>query len=201
MLPGKILNRICKEDPNKKTLEDIKVLAHNVEVTLKKELNYTAKKNLQRNQQFQRLHKDDTKVKAISEVSGPESICQATEHEQVSNPLYNLLKKYKNFSWNERCEKALNDVKVAVSSNKVLIHFNPKLPLRLACDGSQCGIGAVPLHLNTNGEEKATAFALRILSKAEKGDSMLAKEALAIYFSIKKFFGENRSMPYIGSLH
>lgn len=68
-----------------------------------------------------------------------------------------------------------------------MTHYNPNLPIKLACNASQQGIGAVLPHVYPNGSEQPIAFASRILFKAEKGYSFIHKEALAIYWGVKKF--------------
>ena len=40
----------------------------------------------------------------------------------------------------------------------VLIHYNPSLPLKLVCDASHYGVGAVIAHMLPSGEEKPIAL-------------------------------------------
>ena len=58
------------------------------------------------------------------------------------------------------------------------------LSLRLACDASAYGVGAVISHLMADGSEKLTAFASRTLTQAEHNYSWLEKGTLSIIFAL-----------------
>ena len=62
-----------------------------------------------------------------------------------------------------------------------------KRALKLDCDASQYGVGAVLSHVIDNGEERPIAFASRSLTKSETNYAQLEKEALATIFGVKKF--------------
>ena len=73
-------------------------------------------------------------------------------------------------------------------SSEVLAHFNPSLPLQLACDTSPYGVGAVLSHVLPGGEERPIAFASRTLkSDTESNYAQLEREALSIVFGDRKF--------------
>lgn len=78
--------------------------------------------------------------------------------------------------------------KEAFTSKKVLVHFNPKLPLILTTDASSYGVGAVLSHRYPDGSERAIQFASQTLSKTQRKYSQIDKEAYAIVFGVKKFF-------------
>lgn len=77
--------------------------------------------------------------------------------------------------------------KDALATSKILTHFNPSLPIQLACDASLYRVGAVISHVFPNGEERPIAFASRTLNKAESNYAQLEREALSIVFGVKKF--------------
>ena len=83
--------------------------------------------------------------------------------------------------------EAFHSVKKLITSDMVLTHYDPVRPLRLACDASPVGIGAVLSHIMENGSERPIAFASRTLTKAERNYSQIDKEALALVWRVKKF--------------
>ena len=104
------------------------------------------------------------------------------------HPLNQLLQKDKEFQWTAVCDQAFQLPKESLTSSKVLVHFNPDLPIVLKCDASQYGIGPVISHRFADGLERPIAYASRSLSPAEKNYSQIEKEELAIVFGVTKFY-------------
>lgn len=67
------------------------------------------------------------------------------------------------------------------------MHYNSELPLKLTCDASPTGVGAVLSHGSEKIKERPIVFASRTLTKAERNYSQLDKEALALIFAVKHF--------------
>ena len=105
----------------------------------------------------------------------------------VIHPLTQLLEKNHQWKWTEQCEIAFHKVKEMITSEQVLTHYDPSLPLRLACDASPVGIGAVLSHVMHDGTERPIAFASRTLTKTEQKYAQIDKEALSIIWGVKKF--------------
>ena len=98
-----------------------------------------------------------------------------------------MLHKDSQWKWGQDCKTAFAQLKTLLSSSPVLVHYDPNSPLRLACDASAYGVGAVISHIMPNESEKPIAFASRTLTKAECNYSQLEKEALSIIFGVQKF--------------
>ena len=75
-----------------------------------------------------------------------------------------------------------------LQADSLLTHYDTSKPLILACDASDHGIGAVLSHIVDGNLERPVAYISRTLSAAEKHYSQLEKEALAIVFTVKKFY-------------
>ncbi|XP_033832445.2 uncharacterized protein K02A2.6-like [Periophthalmus magnuspinnatus] len=147
------------------------------------------------------LHTAPSKIAAIVDAPSPENVSQLRSFLGLLNyygrfipnlasllkPLHELLCHDKKWRWTNDCEKAFQDAKEALTSSEVLTHFNPSLPIQLACDASPYGVGAVISHTFPNGEEKPIAFASRTLNKAESNYAQLEREALSIIFGVRKF--------------
>ncbi|CAB3995660.1 Hypothetical predicted protein [Paramuricea clavata] len=78
--------------------------------------------------------------------------------------------------------------------NLVLTHYDPNLPLQLACAASPVGIGAVLSHVMADGTGLQIAFASRSLSKAERNYAPIDKEALAKAFLLSLLLDYNATL-------
>ena len=70
----------------------------------------------------------------------------------------------------------------------VLIHFDPFVPLGLATDTSQVGVGATLFHCLPGGSERPIVNASKTLTQAQRRYGQIQKEALAIVFGFTKFY-------------
>ena len=104
----------------------------------------------------------------------------------ILSPLYELLHKQKSWVWKGEQAHAFKRAKELLTSESLLLHFDPEKDIIVSCDASQYGIGAVLSH-RVDCVERPVCFTSRSLSVAEKGYSQLDREALAIIFAIKKF--------------
>ncbi|XP_062586311.1 uncharacterized protein K02A2.6-like [Saccostrea cucullata] len=147
------------------------------------------------------LHKTEEKVKAVVEAKIPENVTELRAFlglvnyygkfmpnlSTVLRPLHKLLEKDRKWNWTNECQTAFRKVKELMKSDQVLAHYNPHLPIRLSCDASPFGLGAVLSHTYPSGEESPIAFASRTLNSAERNYSEIDKEALGIVWGIKHF--------------
>lgn len=146
------------------------------------------------------LRPKDDNVKAVVEAPAPTSVSELKAFLGLVNyygkflpnlatvlaPLYALLAKGAMWKWEREQEKAFRNAKEAIVASKFLAHFDPDKPLRLECDASPVGIGAVLSH-RVNGVDYPIGFRSRILTKAERNYSQLEKEALALVFGVTRF--------------
>ncbi|XP_041435047.1 uncharacterized protein K02A2.6-like [Xenopus laevis] len=149
----------------------------------------------------QGLHPTETKLTAIVNAPSPSNVSELRSFLGLLNyygrflpnlstllqPLHELLQKDTKWVWSAQCEKAFQDAKQRLTNSKWLAHYDPSKPLRLACDASPYGVGAVISHILPNGEEHPIAFASRTLTQTERNYAQIEREALSIIFGIKKF--------------
>ena len=141
------------------------------------------------------------KVKAIEEAPAPTDQSQLKSwlgmlqyyHRFLPNisselePLHELLRKGVPWRWEKRQAQAFAAAKQRLLSEELLVHYDDKKPLYLACDASPYGVGAVLSHRLPDGTDRPIGYMSRSLSSAERGYAQLEKEALAIIFGLKKF--------------
>nr|KAG5691046.1 hypothetical protein BaRGS_003076 [Batillaria attramentaria] len=106
----------------------------------------------------------------------------------MAEPLYRLTKKANPWKWGEEEQAAFEQLKNVLSSDQVLVHFDPDKPVGLACDASNVGIGAVLFHRYPDGSERPIANVSKTLTAAERNYSQIHKEALAIIYGLRKFY-------------
>lgn len=105
----------------------------------------------------------------------------------IAEPLYALTPKNVQFDWQDIHEQSFRKIRKELVSDRILVHYNPKLPVILSVGASPTGLGAFLAH-EINGQEKPIAFASRVLTQSERNYSQIDKEALAIVWGIKKFY-------------
>ena len=105
----------------------------------------------------------------------------------ITHPLNELLRKNKKWDWSDDCTKAFSKLKKELSSSSVLAHYDVSLPLKLSCDASAYGVGAVIAHIMPDNTERPIAYASRTLSSSERNYAQIEKEALGIVFGVTKF--------------
>lgn len=146
------------------------------------------------------MHPTATKIKAISDAPAPKTKeelqaflgllsfydCFLKNRSTVAEPLYQLLKKKSVFNWLPFHQAAFEELKKMLSSDSLLVNFNPDLPTVLAGDASNVGVGAVLSHI-IDGKEMPIAFASKTLNSTEKNFAQIDKEGLAIIFGVKTF--------------
>jgi len=148
------------------------------------------------------LHKTQKKVEAILKVPVPKNVTELKSFlglvtyygkfipnlSTLVAPLNRLLRKGSKFVWNNDCQNSFAALKKEIASERVLCHYNPKLPLVLQTDALPVGIGAVLSHIMPDGAEKPVMFASRTLSTTERNYSQIDKEALSIVWGVKRFY-------------
>ncbi|XP_065190667.1 uncharacterized protein K02A2.6-like [Sycon ciliatum] len=147
------------------------------------------------------LHATDEKVQAVQNARAPTNVTELKSFlglvnyygqfienlASLAQPLYDLQKRNTVWKWQAPQQQAFRALKSALSAPPVLVHYSPSLPLRLTCDASGTGIGAVLSHVMPEGQEQPIAYASRSLTTSERNYSQLEREALAIVFGVTKF--------------
>ena len=136
------------------------------------------------------FHPTDEKLQAVQAAPVPKNVTELKSYlglltyygrflphlASTLAPLYSLLHQDVEWQWNMKEQEAFEKSKEFLLSFKVLIHFDPKLPMILACDASSYGIETVLAHKLPDGTEKPIDYASRTLSVAEKNIHKLKKK-------------------------
>ena len=121
------------------------------------------------------VHPDPEKVDAVHALPAPMNVTELQEFlsmvtylspfihglSTLTAPLWELLKKDANFTWNTSYESAFEQVKQAVISDTTLRYFELSLPVTIQVNPSQVGQGTALL------QNKPIAFASKVLTNAE----------------------------------
>jgi len=146
------------------------------------------------------LHAMPSKVEAVVNAPTPTDVTQlrsfmglvnyygrfVPDLATIAHPLHRLMAT-ESWAWSTEAEDAFNMLKMKLTSPQVLVHYSPDLPIRLACDASPYGVGAVISHVMPDGEERPIAFASRTLTSSERNYSQIEREGLGIIFGVTRF--------------
>ena len=102
----------------------------------------------------------DDKVDAITNVPAPKNVSELKSYLGMINsyqkflpylssmlaPLNELFRKETRWHWGQEQVQAFQKSKEFLKSSRLLVHFDSQKELTLACDASQCGLGAVLSH-------------------------------------------------------
>ena len=84
-------------------------------------------------------------------------------------------------------QEAFTRAKDLLTSDRLLVHYDPSLEVVVAGDASEYGIGAVLSHKMPGGEEKPIGVRLAYTIVSGKELFTGEKEALALIFAVKRF--------------
>ena len=147
---------------------------------------------------------DPAKIKAIKETSSPKSIAEVKSFIQMCQynayfigqaggkpfsdmtaPLRRLLCKGEKFKWTRECEAAVQKLKTALVSERVMGAFSPNRETQLVVDRGPEGIAATVMQRESTSDEwQPINYTSRAKTKTEKNYSPIEGESLAIYSGI-----------------
>ena len=114
----------------------------------------------------------------------------------IIEPL-NRLRTSKEWVFGQTERDCFDRLKELLSSESVLTFYDPDAPLKLDCDASAYGIGAVLSHVNPDGGDRPIEFISRTLTKAERNYSQIEKEALGIVWAVKRLHRYLYARPFL----
>ena len=119
------------------------------------------------------LHPVPEKVRAITDAPAPSNVSELRSYlgmlqyyarflpnlSSELSPLHDLLKDKTPWLWTDKCQAAFLRTKQLLTSARVLTHYDVNLPIRLECDASSVGLGAVISHEMPDGTHRPVAYA------------------------------------------
>ena len=115
---------------------------------------------------------------------------------QVAHPLHELTsgenagKKKAAIQWDNRCQKAFDDLKTLCTTAPILVYADFTKPFKLHTDACSTGLGAVLYQTREDGTEAVIAYASRSLNKAESHYPAHKLEFLALKWAVAEKFHE-----------
>ena len=105
----------------------------------------------------------------------------------LTEPLRKLTVKNAHFRWTNDEECAFNNVKRALTSDKVMAYFDQNKHTELTTDASPWGLSAIlSQRMPGTNDQKVVAYISRSLSEVERRYSQTEREALAIVWAMER---------------
>ena len=128
-------------------------------------------------------------VKAIQTFNGLEQFnrCFIKDYAGIMEPITRFTRKGEAFDWTTECKNAYQYIKTRYQNAPILIGVDWKLEIHVHTDASDIAVGAMLAQNPTGKIDQPIAYALQLLSKAEKNYTTIEKEALAMVYAVNKF--------------
>ncbi|KAJ0128881.1 Uncharacterized protein HZ326_28025 [Fusarium oxysporum f. sp. albedinis] len=133
---------------------------------------------------------------------------------KIANPLIELTKKDKPFTWNNEAQEAFDGLKQAILSEPVLAMFDLDKEIELETDSSDFALGGQIGQQDDTGKLHPIAFYLYKLHRAELNYLIYDKEFLAIINYFKEFrhylirskhqvkvYTDHQNISYFATIH
>ena len=105
---------------------------------------------------------------------------------KIAKPLYKLLEKDAEFSWDEDCQRSFEELKTYLTTAPIVRAPNWQLPFEVMCDASDLAIGAV-LGQREDVKPYVVYYARKTLNEEQKNYTTREKELLAVVYALDKF--------------
>ncbi|GBL76715.1 Retrovirus-related Pol polyprotein from transposon 17.6 [Araneus ventricosus] len=149
----------------------------------------------------QGIHPDPDKIAAIENYQPPTNKKELKQLLGMANylarfvpnysdilfPLTSMLSNKLTFVWEAPQEAAFQKLKKILSSDPVLMIFDPKKETTVTTDASSYGLGATICQKQADGRRSVIAYASRTLTPTESRYAQIEKEALAVVWGCEKF--------------
>jgi len=149
----------------------------------------------------QGIKADPDKVKAVRDYPAPTTVLELQRFNgmvnqlakflptlaNVNEPLRQLLRKDRLWTWDTPQVQAFQKVKDLLASSDVLAHYSPEKRCTIAADACANGVGAVLLQEDDDGNRRPIYYASRSMSDTEMRYAVIEKEALAATWACDKF--------------
>ncbi|GBO34013.1 Transposon Ty3-I Gag-Pol polyprotein [Araneus ventricosus] len=149
----------------------------------------------------QGIHPDPDKIAAIENYQPPTNKKELKQLLGMANylarfvpnysdilfPLTSMLSNKLTFVWKAPQEAAFQKLKKILSSDPVLMIFDPRKETTVTTDASSYGLGATICQKQADGRRSVIAYASRTLTPTESRYAQIEKEALAVVWGCEKF--------------
>lgn len=143
---------------------------------------------------------DDAKVNAIRNAKTPTNVHEVRSFlglvnycarlienlASIAEPLRELTRGDTPWRWEPRHQRSFDELRCALTSDKVIAHFVTGADTQLRVDASPVGLGAI-LTQTVDGITRPVAYASRTLSAVERRYSQTEREALAVVWGCERF--------------
>lgn len=147
------------------------------------------------------IHPDRKRIEAILKMPAPKNVSELRSFlgaihfygkfiknmRTIRAPMDQLLSSGTKWTWTESSQTSFNKFKDILNSDLMLTHYNPALPVFVAADASNVGVGACIYHQYPDNSIKIIYHASRALTPAETNYGQIEKEGLALVYAVTKF--------------